>query len=169
VGAPPGGAGAWVHACRPGDVPYWLDDELWRVELDDPVEETRYQVRSPRGRLVSRVPGWNAELGLEYARACALHARDVALPHLEPGLRGELEGENDLEAIVAAVKRSGATSFAAGWLSDAANAALHVGPAPASYVAGVLAASLGGGLAAFEAERAWQARWLAARLALESA
>jgi hypothetical protein len=41
---------AWVHACRPGDLPYWLDDELWRIELDDPVREARYQVASPRAR-----------------------------------------------------------------------------------------------------------------------
>ena len=23
-----------VHACRADDLPYWLDDELWEVELD---------------------------------------------------------------------------------------------------------------------------------------
>jgi hypothetical protein len=35
-----------------------------------------------------------------------------------------------------------------------------------AYVAAVLASSLGGGLGAFEAERAWQAHWLADRLGL---
>jgi len=33
----------------------------------------------------------------------------------------------------------------------------------------VLASVLGGGRGAFEAERAWQARWLAGRLALDAA
>ena len=38
----------WIFACRDRDLPYWLDEELWRVELDAPVREARYQIASPR-------------------------------------------------------------------------------------------------------------------------
>ena len=24
-----------VHACRVGDLPHWIDDELWTIELDE--------------------------------------------------------------------------------------------------------------------------------------
>jgi len=157
---------AWIHACRRGDVPYWLDEELWRVELAGPVRETRYQIASPRARLVERIAGWDPSLGRAYAGACALRARDLALPHLAPALRDALTGVADLEAIVAAVNRAGPPPLAAAYVSDAANNALHVGPATTSYIACMLASRLGDGLAAFESERAWQSRWLAERLGL---
>jgi len=32
-----GRSGEGVHACALGDLPYWLDDELWEVELDAPI------------------------------------------------------------------------------------------------------------------------------------
>jgi len=166
VAAQPGRDDARVHACRWGDLPYWLDDELWRVELGEPVREARYQIASPQARLVSRIAGWDPALGREYARACALRARDLALPHLTPALRDALDGLDDLQAIADAVQAAGSASTAAGYVSDAASNALHVGPATTSYIACMLASTLGGGLAAFEAERAWQARWLAERLGL---
>jgi hypothetical protein len=166
VNAPAGREDAWVHACRPGDLPYWLEDELWRIELDEPLREARYHVAAPRARLVSRIAGWDRALGREYARACALRARDLALPYLGPALRAALEGLGELQAIADAVRRAGPPPLAAGFVSDAANNALHVGPATTSYIACMLVSTLGDGLAAFEAERAWQARWLAKRLGL---
>jgi hypothetical protein len=166
VGAPAGRDDAWVHACRRGDLPYWLDDELWRVELAEPVREARYQVASPQARLVSMVAGWDPALGREYARACALRARDLALPHLTPVLQEALDGLDDLQAIADAVQAAGSPAIAAEYVSDAAHNALHVGPATTSYIACMLASTVGPGLAAFEAERGWQARWLAERLGL---
>ena len=163
--APAGRGDAWVHACRPGDLPYWLDDELWRIELEGPVREARYQITSPGARLVARVAGWDPALGREYARACALRARDLALPHLDPALRDELGALDELQAIADAARRA-PPSRAAAFVFDAAANALQEGPALTSYIAGFLASALGGGLAAFEAERAWQAHWLAGRLGL---
>jgi hypothetical protein len=161
--------GAWVHACRVGDVAHWLSDELWRVELEEPVREERYQVASSGARLVGRVAAWDGVTAREYARACALRARDLALPHLAPELRARLAGESDLDRIGAAAGEAAGASRAAGFVADAAQNAEQVGPATTSYIAAVLASSLGGGLAAFEAERAWQARWLAERLGLDAA
>jgi hypothetical protein len=159
-------ADAWVHACRPGDLPHWLDEELWRVELEEPVREARYQVAAPGARLVGRVAEWDEGLARAYARACALRARDLAIPHLEPAAREALSAPTELQAIAAAAGAAAAISRAAGFVADAAYNAQHVGPATTSYIAAVLASSLGGGLAAFEGERAWQARWLSERLGL---
>lgn len=167
VNAPADDAEMWIYACRRRDLPYWLDDELWRIELEDPVREARYQIASPRARLLSRVAAWDRGLMRDYAQACALRARDLALPHVPGTVREALAGATDLEAIAVAAASAGPTSRAAEYVADAANNALHVGPATTSYIAAMLASSLGGGLAAFEAERAWQAGWIAERLALE--
>jgi hypothetical protein len=160
---------AWIHACRRGDLPYWLDDELWLLELDGPVRESRYQIAAPRARLVSRIAGWTPALRGEYASACALRAREVALPHLAPELRRAIGGVDGLQALAEALRPAASASAVAGYASDAADTALAGETATASYIACALAASVGGGLAAFEAERAWQARWLAERLAIPSA
>jgi hypothetical protein len=169
VSAPEDRAEVWIHACRRRDLPYWLDDELWRVELEEPVREARYQIASRRARLLSRVGAWDRGLMRDYARACALRARELAMPHVPSTVREALAGATALEAIAAAAASAGPTSRAAEYVADAANNALHVGPATTSYIAAMLASSLGGGLAAFEAERAWQARWIGERLALEPA
>lgn len=155
-----------VHACRWEDLPYWLDDELWRVELEPPVRESRYQIASPRARLVARIAGWDPSLEREYSRACLMRARDLASPHLDARLRGVLEGLEQPQAIVDALGRAGPVPLAAWYLSDAANYALQLRTATVSYIACLLASTLDGGLAAFEAERAWQAGWLAKRLDL---
>jgi hypothetical protein len=164
VSAPVERAGVWVHACRPGDLPYWIDEELWRMELEAPLRETRYQIASPRGRLLGRVVGWGPPLAREYAEACGWRARDVALTRLRPAQREAVAGAADLGAIATRAATFG--SLPGAYLADAARFAQQGSPAAASYVAAVLASSLGGGLGAFEAERAWQARWLAAKLGL---
>jgi hypothetical protein len=167
VEAPPA-PDRWVHACRARDLPHWLDEELWSIELGGPLRESRYQVASPRARLVARVAGWDPALRREYARACALRARELALPHLAASLREALAGLDDLASIAAAARRADRGDHAAQYVRDAAAFAKD-GPAVVSYIAATLASHLGGGLAAFEAERAWQARWLAERLGLERA
>ena len=50
-----------IHACKPCDLAYWLEAELWRAELADPVDEARRQVRASRGRIRhrrARTPLW---------------------------------------------------------------------------------------------------------------
>jgi hypothetical protein len=164
VEAPPA-PDRWVHACRVRDLPHWLDEELWSIELSGPVRESRFQIASPRARLVARVAAWTPATGREYVRACALRARDLVLPHLAPPLRDALAGQGDLAAIAAAAERAEGSDHAAQYVRDAAQLA-DAGPAVVSYVAATLASHLGGGVAAFEAEREWQARWLAERLGL---
>jgi hypothetical protein len=169
VSAPAPRASVWVYACRPADLPHWLAEELWRIELADPVTEARYQISSPRARLVERVSAWGPGMARDYATACALRARDLALPHLAPALRDLLAGAAELEAIATAARRTGAAPGAANLaelVADAAGSARRGRIATTSYIAAAIAASVGGGLDAFDEERGWQARWLEERLGL---
>jgi len=43
---------SWVFPCRARDLPYWVDAELWRVELEGPAPEARSRSPHPeRGSL----------------------------------------------------------------------------------------------------------------------
>jgi hypothetical protein len=64
-----------VHACRSGDLPYWLNRELWEVELGGEVAETEYKLVAERGRLVRRIDRWNRRAFRRFAEACAARAR----------------------------------------------------------------------------------------------
>lgn len=60
-----------IHACRVRDLPYWLDHELWTVELGGWVVEGGQALVASRGRLVERVEAWDAESAQEFTEACA--------------------------------------------------------------------------------------------------
>lgn len=69
-----------VHACRPRDLPHWLDEELWAVELDGATVEGGRMVVAERGRLLDRVEGWNADTLCELAAVTlARRGHDAAL------------------------------------------------------------------------------------------
>ena len=72
-----------VHACRVRDLPSWIDDELWTVELGGNLVERETMVIADRGRLVRRVEGWTAAAASDFAEACARRARDQAVRSLE--------------------------------------------------------------------------------------
>lgn len=133
-----------VHACREQDLPYWLDSELWRIELDGALWVGESMVVAARGRLLQRVESWNDELKgqllafcVERAQGVLTRSDDGAQPRAERYLR-------DVEAL-----------GQAGELAAAA------------YVS-ALAAACGSALPELDAyvgERSVQARWLASRLA----
>lgn len=192
-----------IHGCRPDDLPYWIDDELWTVELAGQTEERATMVIAERGRLLDRVHSWTADAAREFAQACALRARDQATRSLRrAGLSPEADELTRLhrlefvqtQAAFFATTASRQAATAAAFAADAV--ALAWGkrpeswdgrPAPAdrptqspgataanlgfvvAHAAGREAASTGGEEAyasGFAAERRWQARWLADRLAL---
>ncbi len=159
---------AWVFACRRSDLPYWLDRELWRIELDEPVREGRHQLSAWRARLTGRVEAWNPELRTGYAEACARRACELAVPALPAELHEQIARRDDPAEVAAAVRGASVCSDVAGYLADAAGLARNDDAAAASYMACMLAAAVGGGAAAFEAERAWQARWLSEHLSLDA-
>jgi len=154
----------WVFACRRADLAYWLDRELWLVELDEPVREARHQISAPRGRLVTRVRAWDEELRRAYAAACASRARELALPALPSELAARVASLGHLSEVAAAVREAPEPSTVGGYLGDVSALAAE-DAAAASYVACILAASVRGE-AAFEAERSWQAGWLSRHLEL---
>jgi hypothetical protein len=171
----PGGAAmcrGGMHACRPPDLPWWLQDELWEVELDGDVRAGRHKVVAPRARLVRRVDAWDAACAQRFAEACALRARDHAADALERagarGLAAELRASTTLRAIRAAA-RSGdvpaAARIAVTMAVDAAGGALAGGPVVTGYIA-AHAAARATGPAGMAAERARQGEWLREALSL---
>jgi hypothetical protein len=85
--APTGSEAQWVsssrggaipiHACRVADLPYWLNDELWEVELREPVVDLAHGVTSQAARLVRQVPNWSAQHAISFADVAVRHARDM--------------------------------------------------------------------------------------------
>jgi hypothetical protein len=67
-----------VHACRREDLPFWLQAELWEVELDGEIVEAERKLVASRGRLVRRVDRWDRRAWTELARACARRTRALA-------------------------------------------------------------------------------------------
>jgi hypothetical protein len=169
--APQDGAG--IHACRPADLPYWIDEELWRLELSDPVTIHGTQVEGRRGRLLCPIAAWDRLLCREFAAACAFRTRDLAVEALGEACAPaqELLGARDLPALLAAARgASGLPPFQAemvAYVADASFRALEGNAGSSSHTAAVAAVALGGSESAFAEERAWQAKWLAERLALD--
>ena len=142
-----GRAGRWVeapvdpcrsglHACRPGDLPYWAGDMLYEVELDGKIVEQRSKVVAARGRILRRVDDWEAAAE-EYTRLCADRAHELALAAERP---------------------------IPDW-AEAARAALPKGPALLGFCAARIAEEIDG-LDGYRREREAQSRWLVERLGL---
>lgn len=164
VTAPAGSEARWVYACRREDLAHWIEEELWIVELDEPIREGRYQIWSPRARLVEKVSAWNPALRGGYAAACALRARDLALPALRSDQRDRFGRATDPESLAAAARASDGLPAVAAYAGDAAMLAQAGNAAAASYMACLAAASARGEAADFEVERRWQSRWIAGHL-----
>jgi hypothetical protein len=87
---PNGGPAAWVesdevetcrsgvHACRLIDLPYWVAPMLYEIELDGHVVRQTIKVVAPRGRLLRRIEGWDAETRASYTQMCRDRAGELA-------------------------------------------------------------------------------------------
>lgn len=141
-----------VRAHRPEDLPYFLDDALWVVELDGDVRREERLLSGDRGRLVARVEAWDEECADEFARECEVRAIRQAPGITSGGERDLMIGYlDDLHRCVG----SGLPPM------TAAGPAGYIGARVAAIAAGPGRYSEGAA-----AERAAQARWLAARLGL---
>jgi hypothetical protein len=126
---------AGVHACEAGDLPFWLTEELWEIELAGPVARGRHKVVTERGRLVGRIDAWDTEAREHFGEACVTRVRELAVSRVE----------------------------AAGYLDDLSAWAPHAQPvAVASLAARAFEAV--DGREGYEAERAAQTTWLVGRL-----
>jgi hypothetical protein len=126
-----------IHACRTGDLPHWLDDELWIAEVDGLVLEEERMLVSSRGRLLEQVDGWDAEATSELAAASVERGRRY--PGGEDAAEWAAHPHGAVSAIYMVAHAAGA-------------AAAHAG---GSYDDG------------FADERAWQADWIVRRLGLD--
>lgn len=170
-----------IHACRVDQLPYWLDAELWEIELDGPVEEAERHVFGRRGRLIRRIDGWTKETAVEIARSCAersrVHAIGVLRAHGVDEQARALGESLGPEGLMASGYRAAGVVPAplADVVLDAADTgfAVHsgMGACLAAYLAARTArsaanANSGSAEDADRAERRWQARWLADNLSL---
>lgn len=164
-----------VHACRTHDLPWWLSDELWEVELEGEILVGSHKLTAAAGRLRAPVAAWTAPCAQEFAHACAWRACEHAAQALERTAdRGGAERLRSCESLddVVATARLLADDLPAARISltmagDGAVRAL-TGAAPTSaYIAAHAAARLDGP-EAYGRERAWQSDWLVARLELGS-
>jgi hypothetical protein len=134
-----------VHACRVEDLPYWLMQELWEIELDGEVREGRRKLVAERGRLGRRIEAWTPATAAGFAEACAVRARE----------RAEL-----------------ATGEHAGRLAElAGDAAANAAKGETTLVGYIVAraAEVDAGVDGYAGERETQARWLASELGLDPA
>ena len=127
-----------VHACRPGDLSYWLAPLLYEIELAGDVAEAGMKVIAPHGRLVRRIDAWNDETREEYSQMCIARA-------------GELSAS--------------APELVGPWAPPPAASA--GGPALMGFIAARMAEAISG-VEAYVDERARQSAWLAERLDLAS-
>ena len=72
-------AGAGFTPAASEDLPWWLDDQLWEIELDGEVQWRRHKLLATAGRLVSRVDAWTPTLAQEFGVALRL-ARSGSTP-----------------------------------------------------------------------------------------
>ena len=67
-----------VYAQQLSDLPYWVHDELYRVELRGSVQTLSLGVLASEMRLVERVSGWNESLRRDFGEACVERLRQGA-------------------------------------------------------------------------------------------
>jgi len=145
--------GSGVHACRVEDLPLWLFDELWQVELEPPVQTAATHVVATAGRLRERIEAWNAATASEFAEACAGRAAELAETVPEDRASKMADYAQDASTWATGTREHQENAFA-----DAACVAYI-----AAHAAGDVA-----GADAEAGERAWQSAWLANRLSLIS-
>lgn len=136
-----------IHACRQADLPYWLDDELWCIELEGEIVQSKTMVVARRGRLVERIHAWESTLRAELARYCCERTSAVAA-------QARVEARSD-------------AALAQRFADDVVALATAGQLATAAYVSAVAArfSSDASAELAYCAERAVQSTWLAERVA----
>jgi hypothetical protein len=164
-----------IHACRTRDLPWWLADELWEIELDGEIQFDEHKIVAPAGRLRSRIDDWTPACSQQYAEACAWRARGRAVEALTRARRGQaadqLSACTSLDQLPAATRRLAEevpeTRVILTIAGDGAVRALTGAPATSAYIAAHAALRLDGP-SAYAAERSWQSRWLVERLGLRA-
>jgi len=164
-----------IHACLADHLSFWVDDELWIVELGEVVQRSSGQLISSRGRLLKRT-AWAREVANELGKACTFRARDAAAQLLRRNGRvqeaNQLLGCSDLvelKKVARAISepcKTDSLANIAGYVADAATFANLGDVGTAAFIVAELARVSTGTIEASASERAWQGRWIAERLKL---
>lgn len=137
-----------LHALRSHQLPFWLDQQLWELELDGQVIECTSMLVAERGRLLRRVERWN-QAGWE--ALCAF-------------------GRERTQANLARVAQEAPTQVErARFYAREVDSFIGLGAYPTALYVAAVAAHVGSPLApeaAYQAERAEQARFLSGYLGL---
>jgi hypothetical protein len=137
-----------IHASRIDNLPYWLDSHLFEIELDGTLLETESVLVAQRGRLIRRVDAWNDAGWVALCNFCQQRT-DENLARVSDQCPAELERARFFVDEVRTFAQMGAYATA-----------VYVA-AVAAHVASALEPE-----AAYRAERAKQAEFLAAYLGL---
>jgi len=157
-----GRSGEGVHACALGDLPYWLDDELWEVELDAPIFRAAHQLVAARGRLVARIDAWPAAQR-EFTGSCIERTRSRVVDELVAAGRDseadQVRAERDLDVLRDLAARVAASGpFVVGYLFDAIRRRPY--PGLCAYIAANAAAAIDG-QRGYDEERGAEVAWFA--------
>jgi hypothetical protein len=164
------GEGGGIHACRPQDLSWWIDAELWRIELDGHLRERPTQIEARRGRLLERVQRWDEQARVAFGLNCVFQTRDVSVAALRtlghPDIADRLAAAGSLpEMLEIASSLQAPTGFAGemfGYAHDAAAAyTVRSNAAEASFMASVATAAARGDASGFDEERRRESRWIA--------
>ena len=147
--------GAWLEderiaACSADDLVWRLDDELWEVELAEPMAISPRRLHANRGRLVRRIGAWTPAVARGLTDACAKRVRERTAAELT---RSELDAFA-ADVVLYAGEARGDTDGAGVAAYIAAHALAGADKLAANYEQ------------RFEEERRWQAEWLKEQLLL---
>jgi hypothetical protein len=134
-----------IHAATTAQLPQWLGDDVWTIELDGEVVETEAAVIGSRARLIGRVEQWDDAARAAFAESCAERAREVVARWPQGG---------PLLQVIEQLTTAGRAAAVGYWTAVVAGESAtgrRIGP---DYDA------------AFAREREAQAAWLASELGL---
>jgi hypothetical protein len=72
-----------IHVCRLGDLPYWLSDELWEVEVAGERLPDAQKLVVARARLRERVADWPKPIARAFANDCVWRVGELSVRELE--------------------------------------------------------------------------------------
>jgi hypothetical protein len=177
IGASADSTALGVFAHRVRDLPHWLNDELWEVELRGEVRTFDYQLVAQEARLVRKLPEWDDRVGEAFATACAerLRARAITFFNLhglasmadEIGAASLSDCPTVLGPIDPAVHGE-VPALVAGYLNDAIAALSGKRFGAVSYIAQVASIDHRLSDAAGLPDRDLQAEWIGKALSVDS-
>jgi hypothetical protein len=138
VQAPADPCRSGVHACRPADLPFWVGEVLYEVELGGDIVAAPGKLVGSRGRLLRRIPAWDSGVRDAFTQDCADRAHQLAAT-ASPPLPG-------WDALV--------------------EPSVPEGPALLGFIAARISEQAHGGPQGYRLERVRQAAWLVEHLGL---